>query len=183
MTDLINKQHFGVPFTVSQISAFIGNHGLTTGRDGRFQKGHIPANKGVKGCPPGSEKGWFKPGNSGTKTLPLGSERIANGYVEVKYSNRKGKPSRRWKSKQRFIWEKAHGRNVPKSHVVIFIDGDKNNFSPDNLRLISMKEHSVMNNLGLRSTNAGLTEAGILVADIKMAVAARKRGMKKRRFR
>jgi hypothetical protein len=78
------------------------------------------------------------------------------------------------------IWEATNGK-VPKGYIVIFADGNKLNLSLDNLRLISRKEHAVMNHLGLRSINAGLTDAGKLVADIKMAIANRKRGLKKKR--
>ncbi|MES2569438.1 MAG: HNH endonuclease signature motif containing protein [Verrucomicrobiota bacterium] len=33
------------------------------------------------------------------------------------------------------IWEDHHGRNVPPSHVVTFLDGNRNNHAPENLSL------------------------------------------------
>jgi hypothetical protein len=183
LTDLFNKQHFGEPVTPAQMTGFIDNHKLRRRRDGRFKPGHIAWNKGMKGFRiPGGEKGWFKKGHKLRVKYAVGDERVADGYVQVRVSNRKDKPWKRWKAKNVVLWEQAHGK-VPKGHVVIFADGDNRNFSPDNLRLISRAENVVMNKFGLRSPNANLTDAGILVTDIKMAVADRKRGLLKRRNR
>ncbi len=40
---------FGTSYTRSQIKAFYSNHHLRSGVDVRFQKGHVPHNKGKKG--------------------------------------------------------------------------------------------------------------------------------------
>lgn len=48
------------------------------------------------------------------------------------------------------IWAKANGRPVPAKHTVIFKDGNKNNFLPENLTLRSMAECAVMNSIPAR---------------------------------
>ncbi len=42
------------------------------------------------------------------------------------------------------IWEHAHGKTVPKGHVVHHIDGDSFNNDPENLECLPGKEHQSM---------------------------------------
>lgn len=177
LTNLFNKQRFGPPITLSQMITFIKYHHLKNGRDTRFKPGQVPHTKGKKLW---YSTNGFKPGNKPWNYMPVGSERVVNGYVQVKVSDKKRKPWKRWKFKHIILWENANGK-VPKGHMVTFADGNKLNLSLDNLRLISMKENAVMNKHGLRSANANLTDAGKIVADIKIAAADRKRNLPKRR--
>jgi hypothetical protein len=180
LTELFNRR-FGLNFTVSGIGSALSRLGLRNGRDCRFQSGLVPHNKGKTGCcPAGSEKGWFKPGHRPWTYKPVGTERTnSDGYIDVRIRNPSGKPWKNWKAKHRLIWEKAHGK-IPRGHVVIFADGDKRNFALDNLLLVSRSEHAVMNRRALRAPDAELTKAGKAVADIKLLIAERKRGAKKR---
>jgi hypothetical protein len=107
---------------------------------------------------------------------------MEDGYVVIKFSDRKNRGNKNWRRKHAIIWEKAHGK-IPPGHVVIFADGDRLNFDLDNLLLVSRGEHGVMNRWGLRSGHGELTRAGLAVADIKMAIAERKRGIKKTKRR
>ena len=43
------------------------------------------------------------------------------------------------------LWEQRHGRPVPDGHLVLFADGDRRNFDPANLLLVSRAELAVMN--------------------------------------
>jgi hypothetical protein len=178
MTALFNER-FGLrgkkKITFGQMQSFLGNHKLSSGRDCRFRPGLIPHNKGKKGhCPPGSEKGWFKPGEMPYAWRPVGTEIVDSyGYVKVKIRN-----PRTWKFKHRLIWEKAHGK-VPRGHVILFADGNKLNVRLDNLLLISRKELAVMNRLGLISAHKDLTKIGKSIADIKLLIAERKQEAKK----
>ncbi|MDR1418790.1 MAG: HNH endonuclease [Treponema sp.] len=167
---LFNK-HFGLRVPHSKIRAAAKNRGITSGRDCRFRPGHISYNKGKKGyCPPGSEKGWFKPGNRPQTYLPVGTEIIDSyGYVKVKIAD-----PNKWNFKHRIIWEKAYGK-VPRGHIVIFADGNKLNVRLNNLLLVSRSEHAVMNKWGLRSSDREMTKTGKAIADIKMLIAGRKR--------
>jgi hypothetical protein len=110
-------------------------------------------------------------------TMPIGSERInALGYVEVKYSEKSGSPKNRWKGKHILIWEKANGP-VAEGHAVIFADGNKRNFKPGNLVLVSRKELAVLNHMGmLSSKNEDITKVSVNIARLKVLIAERKRG-------
>ena len=41
-------EQFGWNISINQVKTYIKNHKLNTGRTGRFEKGHVPANKGEK---------------------------------------------------------------------------------------------------------------------------------------
>jgi hypothetical protein len=178
ITGIFNRE-FGFSISVNAMGNILQKHNLKNGRDGRFRPGQIPANKGRKGyCPPGCEKGWFKPGNKPFNTMPLGSERIsADGYyVEIKYQEKSGPPKNRWKGKHVLIWEKANGP-VPKGHAVIFADGNRRNFKLGNLVLVSRKELAVLNRGNmLGSKNEDITKVSVNIARLKVLMADRKRG-------
>jgi hypothetical protein len=181
MTVLFNE-HFGLrgrkKITLAQMNSFLNNHKLCNGRDCRFRPGQASHNKGKKGCPPGSEKGWFKPGQKPWTWKPVGTERInREGCIEVRIRNPSGKLWKNWKPKHRIIWEKAHGK-IPRGHVIIFADGNRLNLALDNLLMVSRSELAVMNHEGLISAHKDLTKIGKSIADIKLLIAERKREKK-----
>jgi hypothetical protein len=165
MTELFNE-HFRLRIILKQMKTLTYKHGLRNGI-GSFRPGHVSANKG-KTHP--SRRGNYR---------PVGSERMENGYVVIKVSDRKNRFHKNWRRKHDVIWEKAHGK-IPRGHIVIFADGNKLNFALDNLILVSRGELAVMNRLGLITANRDLTLAGKAVADIKILIADRIRRAKKR---
>lgn len=48
----------------------------------------------------------------------------------------------------RVIWEETNGRPVPPAHCVVFLDGNVNNFAPENLGLLSRNENARRNQAG-----------------------------------
>jgi hypothetical protein len=158
MTKLFNEQ-FGLRITLKQMETLLYKHKLRNGI-GSFRPGHVPDNKGK------THKPWQ--GNY----RPVLSERIINGYVEVKTGHSV------WERKHTAIWKTANGK-IPKGHVVIFADGNTRNFTLDNLLLVSRKELAVINRNGLISPHKGLTMTGKAIADLKMVISKRKRKMKK----
>ncbi|MCL2270891.1 MAG: HNH endonuclease [Treponema sp.] len=175
ITRLFNEK-FNQAITVEKIKGYIANHGLNTGRTGCFPKGHVPANKGKKGYyAPGSEKGWFKPGHKPVNWRPLKSERInVDGYVETKVSNTAKPVQKRWRYKHVVVWERKNGE-VPKGHMIIFLDGNKLNITLDNLMMISRQAHAVMCHMGWYTNDKNATKAHCLMASVKVAIADRKR--------
>lgn len=161
LAEMINRK-FGVNLAVDQIKSYKARHHLSSGLDGRFKKGCIPHNKGKKGIIyPGSEKGWFPKGNTPKNHRPVGSERInVEGYIEIKVAE-----PNKWEYKHVEIWESVNGK-VPKSHVVIFLDGDRLNTDISNLKLIARKELLIMNRYGLFQDDAELTETAANLAKV-----------------
>lgn len=129
-----------------------------------FKKGHTPWNKGKKtGIRPPN---LFKKGNVTWNTRELYSERIdRDGYTYIKLINKK-----KWKLKHRWIWEQKYGE-IPADHVIIFADGNKKNFNIENLILVSRKELAVLNKNNLIKNDIELTNVGVTIAKVKIAIA------------
>ena len=143
---------FGTAYTASQMKGYYANHKLNSGLTGRFEKGHVPANKGQKMPPAVYEKAkatMFKKGNVPENHREAGSERITkDGYVEIKVAE----PDK-WRLKHIEIWERTNGP-LPKGCVILFLDGNKQNTDISNLRLITRSELLVMNKNGIKGTDA-----------------------------
>ena len=177
MASLVNST-FGTHYTRDQLKAFYGNHRLNSGVTGYFREGSTPMNKGKKQSEYMSPEAIrrtkatrFKTGHRPHNAVPVGTvARTTNdGYLVRKVAE----PDR-WEFVHRAVWEKANGP-VPDGMVVSFKDGNRENCDISNLMLVSRAEHSVMNHLGLRFDNADLTEAGLLIAKIKLAQNRRNR--------
>ena len=159
---------------ISQVKGYMANHRINNGLTGRFIKGQVSHNKGKKGvCAAGSEKGWFHEGHMPHNHKPVGSERISkDGYWEVKIAEPK-----KWRMKHVLVWEQHNGP-IPRGMCVIFLDGDKNNLSIDNLRMISRADLARMNQNGLFSGIAEVTEAGMHLAALMTETGKRRKNGK-----
>lgn len=113
----------------------------------RFQKGHIPANKGKRMSPEQYAKcagTMFKKGQPCWNHKEVGSERVnVDGYIEVKVAE-----PNKWRLKHRVVWEQVNGE-IPRSHNVQFKNHDPLDCRIENLYLISKadqmgKENSYM---------------------------------------
>ncbi len=108
----------------------------------RFQKGIVPANKGLRR--PGWHAGRMKetqfkkgqfPFNWDPDFYVIGALRVnADGYIDMRISFEKG--SRGWRALHLILWEDAYGP-IPDGHCLKFIDDDKLNVELSNLSLIS----------------------------------------------
>lgn len=165
---------FGTDYTLKQVKQVKHRNHISSGLDGRFQKGNPAHNKGKKGYyAPGSEKGWFRKGNTPQTYLPVGSEVMTtDGYPAVKI----GDPNV-WKMKHIIVWEEAHGP-VPKGHAVIFLDRDHTNTKLENLALVTRVELLELNRRELIRDNAELSAAGVLIARVNCKISEIKRAKK-----
>lgn len=130
--------------------------GSAVGATGRFPKGHVPANKGLRR--PGWAKGrmvetQFKKGREASAAhnyRPIGSMKICrDGYLVRKVTDDPSiYPARRWVGVHRIVWEAAHGP-IPPGHMVAFKQGrrstDVNSITADGLELITMAENGRRN--------------------------------------
>ncbi|TGE37084.1 HNH endonuclease [Desulfosporosinus fructosivorans] len=170
MADMLNKV-FDTKYTKGQMKAIYARFKLNSGRTGRFRKGNAPVNKGKKGYSyPGMVATQFKKGNIPRNWWPVGTERLrADGYVWKKVAG-----PNKWREKHVLIWEAANGPR-PKKHVVLFGDGNRQNFEPDNLILVSQKQLVRLNQKHLIQNDAGLTRTGIIIADIHNRIGERRK--------
>lgn len=157
---------FGTEKTMQQIRAFTRNHGIKSGRTGRFEKGQKSWNDGKKGWTAGgrSAETRFKPGHQMNDIKPVGSTRICSkdGYVIVKVAM----PSE-WRLMHIVEWEKHHGP-IPEGHRLWFRDNDRTNWHIDNLMLITRAQGAVLNKQGLGKVNAEHKSTAVIIADISM---------------
>lgn len=106
----------------------------------RFPKGHVPANKGVKGVSyPGMEATQFKKGQHPHTWKPIGTERLSKeGYLQRKMADT-GCTRRDYVPVHHLIWKEA-GRDIPKGFHLSFKDKNKANITLENLELVSYAE-------------------------------------------
>lgn len=99
-----------------------------------------------------------------TWTRPVGFESPPdkNGLVRIKINDKQ------WQYKQRYLYEKYHNTKLSDNEFVIFADGDKNNFSKENLIAVSKdvaKTFYILTKGEIK--NKQLTELGLKIAKIK----------------
>ena len=99
----------------------------------------------------------------GTREL-LHETKKGNGIL-VKVSNDKDR-SKRWKEKSRMIYEDFYGE-IPKGYVVVHLNGDKKDFSIENLYAISKSSLSVLAGSGWYGDDCINMEAKIKYAELR----------------
>lgn len=167
ITELVNKT-FKTNYLVGQIENLKARYKISSGLTGYFEKGHTTHNKGKKWSEYMSVDGQkqslktcFKKGNIPKNHRTVGSERInKDGYIEIKVAE-----PNKWKLKHRLIYENTFG-SIPKSHKVIFADGNKYNLEIDNLILVSSSEELLINRNDLYFRNKELTKTGVMIAKV-----------------
>lgn len=172
LADLVNLK-FGLSITKKQIKTWKKNRKLDSGLKG--SEGMDPSNKGTKGVyNVGGNRTSFKKGQKPKNYKPVGSERIdTDGYVIVKISDIGPRP-KRWRHKHKLIWEELHGP-IPKGHCLIFLDGNSQNITLENLQLVSRSQLARLNQNHLISDNPEATKTGIIIADIYRKIGERKK--------
>ena len=168
ITELLNAT-FGKDYTPAGIKGLRTRMHLISGLTGRFERGHVPANKGKKGfCAPGCEKGWFQKGHRTHNQAPVGAEVMTtDGYLKIKVAE----PDR-WRFKHIMEWEKHNGK-VPEGCLISFKDGNHYNCSIENLMCITKEENAILNHQRLRSLSPEVTDLGLLLAKVKHKIRQR----------
>lgn len=163
------NENFEIKITTGILGNIKSKLGIRSGLSGgRFVKGRNPFNKGKKWTDfmpiegqKNSLRTTFKKGRLPQNHRPVGSERVnINGYIEIKVAE-----PNKWQFKHRYIYEQINGP-IPKGKKVIFLDGNRLNFSLDNLQIISSEESLIMNQRKYFSNNKNLTQTGALVAKV-----------------
>lgn len=166
LTAELNRQ-FDSNFTVNQVRSVIHNQGMKSGRTGRFYAGQsrIPGS-GARGPNVTSFKKGNMSGTAQRNYVPIGTTRITrDGYLERKVTDDHPVPARRWVAEHRLVWEATNGP-IPEGHVVVFLDGDKKNIEPENLRCVPRGVLQYMNKNRLNETSGEARKAAILTAEL-----------------
>ncbi len=177
IADLANKR-FEISLTTAQVKCIITRYHIKTGLDGRFTKGHVPANKGkhqpVRGR---MRESWFQKGQKSPNSVPVGTiKERDDGYVWIKTQEFKGRWN--WTQLHKYIWEIAHG-DLPDGMIVTFKDGNPRNFAIDNLVMISKEQNVRMNKLKIREIDAsGAFETALGIANLQIAIAKKEKDIR-----
>ncbi|MBQ6091392.1 MAG: HNH endonuclease [Lachnospiraceae bacterium] len=179
MADMVNEK-FGTAYTASQINGYYARNKLNSGLTGRFEKGHIPSNKGkhieTKGRMAETQ---FKKGNIPKNHRPVGSTRVVkSGKTGIPYIMEKVAEPNKWRMKHVVEWEKHNGP-VPKGMIVVFGDGNPMNTDVSNLVLISKGQNAVMNRWNVKGYDKETTETAANIARLKMQIAKARKARKK----
>lgn len=118
------------------------------------------------------EPTMFKKGNSPFNTLPIGSEvKKTDGYTYIKIDNKPNAYWKNWRPKQVVIYENHHNVKVnSRTHVVMFLDGDKHNFDINNLMLVSRRVNRVVNTHYEKSEDVEINKLNILHANLSVSI-------------
>lgn len=170
------SKHFNIEFSEKQCRAYKKNHGIQSGVDAKFKKGHIPQNKGkpmsaeqYKKC----KDTMFKKGNIPNNKMKVGEyTHTTDGYLIQKIKE-KGTQQERFEFVHRRVWEKHNGP-IPEGKMVSFLDGNKDNCAPENLILIDNSINLEMNRRKLRSNIQEVTKTGVHIAKLNIAIRERR---------
>jgi hypothetical protein len=90
---------------------------------------------------------------------PVGAEQITKDGVFIKVAQ----PDK-WRRKSRVMYEKYHNCKLDDNDYILFLNGDRNDFSKENLFKSTNQEKCYLHNWGISSKNKELTKTGILSA-------------------
>ena len=124
---------------VAKQGSISSNHPKSVSK--RFGAGIVPWNKGTKGAHVGGIKTQFKKGYLPHNTREDGAKtKRSDGYWWVRVG------LGRWDLLHREVWRKDRGE-IPDGHVVVFRDKNPDNYSIDNLEMITFEENMVRNSI------------------------------------
>lgn len=143
------QAELGSDKTPVQLKPFYKKHKLCNGFNCKFEKGHVPENKGVPMSEETKDKirhTWYSPGHRPYNAHDVGDE-VLHKYKSGKaYWYVKVAEPKTWKPKHHLLWEQHYGP-IKKDYIVIFLDGDTNNVTIENLRMISKQDNVRINQL------------------------------------
>lgn len=167
--------HFHQNRSEGAIKGTCFRHGFKAGRTGHFVKGQEPWNTGTKGVMK-RNSGTFSKGIVPATTQPMWHERICSkdGFILMKVPERNPYTGAetRYKHKHVWLWEQENGP-VPEGHCVRFKDGNKRNFDPGNLVLISRGVNGTLNKRGYGRLPQQYRDTAIVVAKIEEKIRQR----------
>lgn len=185
MAELCNEK-FGTSWTQTGMKQFRQRHGIKSGETGWYQKGHVPGNKGkkleeyvtdperAKAIREKLAKTQFKKGQHPQNELPIGAIVVNDEGFKLRKKQMDGGQWERWEFLHRAVWREHYGE-IPEGMMIVFRDGNRANCDISNLMMISKQENAALNKLGLRSKDPDLTEAGVNLVRLRLAVKEAKK--------
>ena len=175
------ERRFGIRLRRSQLKNRMTTLGVRQGiNTGQFKKGQPAYNKGMKQTDFMSAEAIertkatrFQKGQMPHNAIGfgIGRERVdKDGYVLVKvkmHSFSEGRANN-YRYKHVLIWEKVHGCHIPPKTAIIFADGNKRNFDPNNLVAVPRRVLMIINRHRIPYFDRASLETAMQIAEIKM---------------
>lgn len=167
------RDEFGLNFSLHKTQELLKRRGIRLGTYGnKFHKGCASHNKGKKVCPEIYaiiSKSFFQQGHVPHNYVPVGTESVnKEGYHWIKI----GDPNI-WMLKSRYVWEQETGEKLTSSDKIIYLDGNKDNITIENLAKVSAAEMFSLNNTGGLSPEAEITKCNISIIRLDHAITRR----------
>ena len=170
----------GIPYTKEQL-AFMEKHGadmttteLTNSLNKAFSTGHTAGSVRTTLKNMGILKSKeTRARNCAMNGEPIGSAKIIGGYRYIKVRKSSGGFYKDWDREICLVYKSVHG-DIPAGHMVVTLDGNKLNASPENLIAIPKAIAArMMNGHGKSfwSSSAEITKSGIAVCELDHALS------------
>lgn len=78
-----------------------------------------------------------------------------------------------WVLKQNLIWEMKTGMKLPWRHVVVFLDGDRRNYDPDNLYAVPLNVAGTIEKMRMHSENAEIYKTALIWGELYFVLKGR----------
>ena len=118
--------------------------------------------------------------------LPIGSERYSKYYdcIMVKIANtsvagvssKKERAQMRagdWALKQNVVWERTTGKKLKWRHIVVFLDGNRMNYSPENLYAVPLNVAGTIEKMHMTSEDATINKTALMWGELYFALKRR----------
>lgn len=199
MTEVLN-QTFGTSYTQKQINLFRRSNKITyrlfSPEILEYMKNHNKDDYDVvrsninRIFNKNYSRQQIKSGSYWYKLKEFEKRRVVNPF-RPDYSERKKNSERtrweikingKWISKARYVYEQATGKKVGKDEVVVFLDGDINNFKLENLLCVKRKNICIVNRYlnGTCKNNGELTKCKYNIAELKLLIGEKQRKLKEK---
>lgn len=177
LAEIFNKE-FNTNITYKQMSNFKKRKGIKSGIDGRFQKGHVPHNKGTHTETRGRmAETQFKKGHISANNVPIGTIRKRSDGNAIKIKD--GCKNDNWIPYSHYIYTQTHGVEIAKGMKVIHLDQNIYNDAPENLVLASDAEVAILNHSKNKlGKDKDINQALVTIAKIKRTMINKKRDRK-----
>ena len=159
---------FGKEYRPEQLAYWRKNHSCPSGYDSRFKTGSTPFCKGKKPeeyCSPEAiermRRTQFKKGNKPHNYLGDGVPRLRN--LQKRFFVR---DNGKWRLRHRVEYERLHGVKLGRKDIILFADRNPENFSPENLIKVDIKESSKINGL-YKDVDASLFKSCIYLTQLE----------------
>lgn len=135
------------------------------------------------------ERNGIKASGKRNDFIPIGTERYSRYYdcmvVKVgdyhctKGTSKKERDRNRnenWKLKQNLVWETTHGRKLMFRECVIFLDGNRMNYNPDNLYAVKMNVAGTIEKMQMHSEDKDIYKTALMWGELFYLMKKRNKG-------